>query len=615
MERKKKDIYDRTFENISFFSRKEIFNSESKYQFTKNNFKNLNFLNSLIIAFLTFLIYQVNIFLIQEKSDFVYLKNKILNICIIFDVVFLLNFIFLLTTKNRNLRYLFIFSVFFIQESFIFFLFASINIKIEDNNNSNKNDINNTNIDFDRIEILKNFYLFYIFHLFSFISFDLKITNRILTNKINAFVIFIFYKLIIFLVFIIVNNFSKNYRIFLQEISYFIILIVASSCRYKSNNDLYLKLKKKFLEKNHSSQYFKSIVNMLNKSYLSFNLSSNKISSNLSFKKLLENLGITNVELVEIFNESLNKKYHNELLAKKIVFRKDKNYKSNQKNLLYNLKNKSINYKNNNINSNHENNIINKNNTIDNTNNGLSKINKFKDTYNNLIKKEDNNLLCIDNTYNLIQENSKLDEQPLFINISQNLNKKDENSNGSNFYDLESKKEDDRKPIDENCYEDSFIEKGFLTKLDFLLKEIFDYFIEDLTYNENNSSLKCFKSENAKSISDHIREIFYCQNNMLVNKNFTYKGLYSYYFNNKTKRISNKKNLKMELYYRKISNYKNEKIIEFYFNDVTTLFEKVEREREQNKIRSSILAKISHEFKTPLITIIYILKNYIDTRN
>ncbi len=73
------------------------------------------------------------------------------------------------------------------------------------------------------------------------------------------------------------------------------------------------------------------------------------------------------------------------------------------------------------------------------------------------------------------------------------------------------------------------------------------------------------------------------------------------------------KKIIIELHYRKICNYQGE-IVEFYFNDVTSILSKVEREKEQNKIRSLILAKISHEFKTPLITIIYILKDYIEKR-
>lgn len=67
--------------------------------------------------------------------------------------------------------------------------------------------------------------------------------------------------------------------------------------------------------------------------------------------------------------------------------------------------------------------------------------------------------------------------------------------------------------------------------------------------------------------------------------------------------------INIELYYRKIST-PDGNVIESYFNDITSV-SKVEKEKAENKIRSLILAKISHEFKTPSITIIYILKNYI----
>jgi len=138
-----------------------------------------------------------------------------------------------------------------------------------------------------------------------------------------------------------------------------------------------------------------------------------------------------------------------------------------------------------------------------------------------------------------------------------------------------------------------------------------DYFEEDLSHS--NQFYNIFHNENPKTLSNYIREIFYSINEISVNQNFMYKGLFNFNFT-KTKRVTKLKNLKVELYFRKIINFKGE-IIEFYFNDVSTLLEKVEKEKEQKKIRSSILAKISHEFKTPLITIIYILKNYLDYKN
>lgn len=134
------------------------------------------------------------------------------------------------------------------------------------------------------------------------------------------------------------------------------------------------------------------------------------------------------------------------------------------------------------------------------------------------------------------------------------------------------------------------------------------------TYNEENKN--SFEKLKKKTLSNSIREIFYSFNSLTAKNNFNYKGSFIYdpEKNPRLKNETNKSKMIIELYYRKISDYQGD-IIEFYFNDITTLFSKVEREKEQNKIRASILAKISHEFKTPLITIIYILKDYIEKRN
>jgi hypothetical protein len=68
-------------------------------------------------------------------------------------------------------------------------------------------------------------------------------------------------------------------------------------------------------------------------------------------------------------------------------------------------------------------------------------------------------------------------------------------------------------------------------------------------------------------------------------------------------------NIVIEVQYRKIKTIKGE-LVEFFFNDLTSrrIFE---IEKAENKVKSMVLDKVSNEFKTPLITIIYILKNYI----
>ncbi len=162
-------------------------------------------------------------------------------------------------------------------------------------------------------------------------------------------------------------------------------------------------------------------------------------------------------------------------------------------------------------------------------------------------------------------------------------------------------------------------EKIFVDKLNFLLNQVFDKFIEqksenflelDKHYFSSNIDLdeinndkndyntfkfsKKGKQDNEKNdkrtLSDSIRETFNSAKNIVLDDNFTFKGIYIYH--PKHSRLNEKYDDKiiLELYYRKIIVYQGE-IIEFYFNDVTTLLSKVEREKEQNKIKSLILAK------------------------
>lgn len=156
----------------------------------------------------------------------------------------------------------------------------------------------------------------------------------------------------------------------------------------------------------------------------------------------------------------------------------------------------------------------------------------------------------------------------------------------------------------------------FIKKLDFLLKEVFVFFFEEnsiranninerLQNNSSNANNQQTQNTNLKSMSEAIRNIFYSRFNLTINDGFVLNGIYSTLPNTPVQ-------MTIELYYRKILTYQGE-LIEFYFNDITST-RAVETEKALNKVRSLVLAKISHEFKTPLITIIYILKNYLKSR-
>jgi len=242
------------------------------------------------------------------------------------------------------------------------------------------------------------------------------------------------------------------------------------------------------------------------------------------------------------------------------------------------------------------------------------------------------------------------------INLSENLFLNFQNVSqmkGSSFIEISKDIENQNNINNRNCIADNSLSNSsqkediFLSKLDYLLNKIFNNFIET-TNNQPQSSPSCLTRNTNNytcklTLSDCFREIFYGKGFMDLDDNFILKGT----FNCDVKAMQNKKSLEseifnnskisnldekntsqnmnrsilinkmdgkkefltIEVYFRKIIMPAGE-IIEFYFNDISNI-SIVEKEKAENKIKSLVLAKISHEFKTPLITIIYILKNYI----
>lgn len=134
-------------------------------------------------------------------------------------------------------------------------------------------------------------------------------------------------------------------------------------------------------------------------------------------------------------------------------------------------------------------------------------------------------------------------------------------------------------------------------------------------------------NKNKMNNAEFLKEGFYD-----IKETFIYKGVYSSttLTNNKNAKNKNEKNpnnnlnnntnaanskskhkrILIEVYLRKIKT-SNGDLIEFLFEDITQI-----RDRElstnpnKNIINANILEKFSHEFKTPLITMIYILNKH-----
>jgi len=160
-----------------------------------------------------------------------------------------------------------------------------------------------------------------------------------------------------------------------------------------------------FLEKNYSSDYYETLINMLNKSFLSLNLTNKSISSNLSFINLLKNLGLKDSEIAIVFEDFQVKIQKKKVDNKQIIINKIE--KEEEKLSNYNL---NVNY-NININFNSE--------SINNSKNNITNTKKFLESENDLIKATKSNLLPQVNKLKELNEKLNIEHDPLFISIAQ----------------------------------------------------------------------------------------------------------------------------------------------------------------------------------------------------
>ncbi len=535
---------------------------------------------------------------------------------------------------------------------------------------------------------------------------------------------FIIYKIAGFLILIFTNNHTKYYGNFLFEFG-FLFFWVISLFIYKQIREDYLnKSLEYFCEQKYQNQYYQGLINMINKSFLSLNVSINTLTFNKPFENFLKMLGLTDDDIKTNLKDQNNKNPNFMNSMDNNNSNSENNNTGTQKNLnQQNFNNNNqfysnlISNKNNiqqqgqkiemmtqndisNMNSNSNMNIINTNNNLNNnliSSNSLFPFNPLKN-FNN----SGNN---IQNTYSNINANSIYtnnnfgNNKLMYGNSVQNMNNaiydsnnmnnninnlnsslaKSSNSNnninynnvGSNFTFLNNSannlrnnlnaRANDRVIINnsnqmlmnnpnmniikgninyinnkkmemnfnnnfdlkDNVNNNNFFtsnilkndEDQFIKKLDFILNAVFINFFEE-TSNMRNPNSDSFGSnpqmkntinnQIRNNMSQVLRSIFYSRFNLTLNDGFVFKGIFSTLPNFPVQ-------MTVELYYRKILTYQGD-VIEFYFNDITST-RIVETEKANNKIRSLVLAKISHEFKVPLISIIYILKSYIKKNN
>jgi len=568
-------------------------------------------------------------------------------------------------------------------------------------------------LDFQEEYILINFYRILFLNFLMGLIFNIIFYLKAI-YEISEAIFFVIYKIILFVTFLFlcqhkINKLQK-YEDSFKYFNYFItpeicnIMFYSIICVYFlfRRKLFYEEIKRIFKFKTEKCNYYQNLLNMLNKSFLSFNKSTYRINSNNSFINFLRNLGLSDKDLNSALDirdlteynrvqkkkaENLENRMKNENQSKNIVNKEinlnNSYFKNSNTNLLMNNNKKQTfekefsNLKENdpqskisqNLNK-YDSNYNNINNISDNISIKNLKNNtiKTKNNLNNDISKN-NSIINNSSLNNLVQiypsqilnQNKSLFFKESIINKSISIRSKLKNSGNLQDTVLKNKNltilkgnttkklstlinknlsiKSNLKHIDisydnkinknNNFYDNSRIstnplEELFIMKLDFLLHEIFNYFFESSNYLNKLS----IKSKNKSTLSDYIREIFYSQCELEMDDNFLFQGIFTCDINDiRRERLLNNVNLNsnqnlnseekdnrkeiisIEVYSRKINMPEGE-LIEFYFNDISNI-SKVEMERSENKIKSLFLAKISHEFKTPLITIIYILKNHL----
>lgn len=448
--------------------------------------------------------------------------------------------------RNNKMMKLFYFILNLFMDAFSL-IFAYISINNSDNN-----------------IILDNKHVFF-FIISTFVIAILKFYFSLIT-----ILIYLGYKCVIFA--ILINVFSrnnpKNEINFTFETISFILTCFTLFLFTLIKQDFIKKSIKLYVSKKFGIEYFQSLINKMNKGFLSLNFTKYKVNVNNSFVNLIRAMGISE----ELIQENLFKKADKKDEKYKLL--NTRTFKQSRFSTLHDLKN------------------INSSDRFYLKNSGSlkkTKLNINKDF--NIEEKKDLS------GYNM-KDNSELKNFNLSYiknELPKNLNE-DKNIFHNNSFNL-------------NNSSITTQEESFLTKIDFFLNFVFCHFYEE-NINYGNSKNNKYHSNEKEPLSETLRDIFYSKEKIdNSDQNFIFKGIYVLKDNKKTKEKNQQNKLILEVHFRKIKTIKGD-LVEFFFNDLTKKRNE-EIEKAENKVKSMVFAKVSNEFKTPLITIIYILKNYI----
>ncbi len=294
-----KPSLQKIFNKLPYFRNKELNTSKKKYRYFENFYGKISFIISILgnfISNISFIILsnQISSNINQQdnidKSDNHLKENKtLLNQNWILTIQISINFlilcvllIFLMIRKIKN-RIILEITIYILDEGFLSFNFWLSNYFL----------IN--------LSLFKYFLILISLNTFCFLNFEKKKEKKIRKkNFLSNDRIKILYSLIKYLEIVCainINNFQKNFKDFFLEFYIFNFIIFCFLVKLCITQELNHKLKELFLEKNYLMKYYQSLINRLNKSFLSFNISSKLLSVNLSFINFLRILGVKESEI------------------------------------------------------------------------------------------------------------------------------------------------------------------------------------------------------------------------------------------------------------------------------------------------------------------------------
>lgn len=143
------------------------------------------------------------------------------------------------------------------------------------------------------------FIYFFILNTIIFIVFNLDTTVK------EIFWLFI-YKISLLLIFVFTCNACNSSNLFLFEIGLFILVFLFMSIYVSIRMDFRVRSTEFYLIQKNQNEYYQKLINLINKSFLSLNVTFFKITYNESFIKLLKLIGLDDYDINENINYSRN---------------------------------------------------------------------------------------------------------------------------------------------------------------------------------------------------------------------------------------------------------------------------------------------------------------------